>query len=148
MTRLRDAPNRLGRFLETSKRTAAIKQIHAAIWHCRHEQFECAVTLAAAAEGLLPQTEEKHLFQILKNSPLFEKINLNRTINWLKHPGDPEEQLIPEFEVAVVIVRVITKFQAVYEDESTAMRDFIDWTFDQGHLPRPDNSAGPAAGNA
>jgi hypothetical protein len=74
----------------------------------------------------------------LRNSRLFASIDINRRINWLKHPLEPDQEMIPEFEVAVVIVRAITKFQAIYNDESTVMRDFIDWTFDQGHLPRPD----------
>lgn len=95
MTRLKEAPKGLGKYLETTKRVAALKQIQGAIWHCRHEQFECATTLAAAAEGLLPNTEERHLFLILKGRPLFKSIDINGTINWLKHPKEPNEQLIP-----------------------------------------------------
>ena len=90
---------------------------------------------------MLPKTEERHLFQILKKSPLFEQIDINRRINWLKHPLEPDDELIPEFEVAVIIVRAISKFHAVFKEESQPMRVFINWTFDQGHLPRPDGLA-------
>src|SRR4030088_1501846 len=65
----------------------SLEQIHAAIWHCRNEAFECAITLAAAAEGLLPMTPEPHLFQALTNSPVARNnFDYNSMINWLKHP--------------------------------------------------------------
>jgi hypothetical protein len=62
MSRLIESPNGLGKYVETSKPLAALEQIHAAIWHCRNEDFEYAITLAAAAEGLLPSTTERHVF--------------------------------------------------------------------------------------
>jgi hypothetical protein len=139
MSRLIEAPDGLGRYVETSKQLAALEQIHAAIWHCRNEGFECAITLAAAAEGLLPSTTERHLFQVLKNSPLARSdFDYNSVINWLKHPVDPNDNAIPEFEVAIIIVRAISKFIATYRNGSPAMRSFVRWTFEQGHLPLPE----------
>lgn len=44
MSRLIEAPNGLGKYFETSTPLAALEQIHAAIWHCRNEGFECAIT--------------------------------------------------------------------------------------------------------
>ena len=38
--------------IETSKRLSAERQIHAAIDHFHRNEFECAMTLAAAAEGV------------------------------------------------------------------------------------------------
>lgn len=141
MTRLIEAPNGLGKYIETSKQLAALEQIHAAIWHCKNEAFECAITLAAAAEGLLPTTPERHLFQLLKNSPVARGVfDYNEMITWLKHPGGPDEHIIPEFEVAIVIVRAISKFNAIYRKGSPAMRDFVRWTFKQGHIPLPEGN--------
>lgn len=138
MTRLMKAPDGLGSYVETSKQLAALEQIHAAIWHCRNEAFECAVTLAAAAEGLLPTTGDPHLFQLLVNGPIARSdFDYNAMINWLKHPTGPDENIIPEFEVAIVIVRAISKFNAIYSTGSPAMRDFVRWTFQQGHIPEP-----------
>lgn len=139
MTRLIKAPDGLGSYIETSKQLAALEQIHAAIWHCRNETFECAITLAAAAEGLLPETPEPHLFQLLKNSPVARKdFDYNDIPNWLKHPCGPDEKIIPEFEMAIIVVRAISKFNAIYHAGSPVMRDFVKWAFQQGHIPTPE----------
>lgn len=139
MTRLLQAPDGLGKYVETSKKLAALEQIHAAILHCQNERFECAVTLAAAAEGVLPDTPERHLFKVLKTSPVArEAFDYNNMINWLKHSLLPDENIIPEFEVAIVIVRAISKFNAIYHEGSTVMRAFVRWAFAQGHLPLPE----------
>jgi hypothetical protein len=139
MSRLIEAPDGLGKYVETSKQLAALQQIHAAILHCKNEAFECAITLAASAEGLLPSTTERHLFQLLKNSPVARSdFDYNSVINWLKHPVGPDDNAIPEFEVAIIIVRAISKFIATYRRGSPAMRSFVRWTFEQGHLPLPE----------
>jgi hypothetical protein len=139
MTRLIEAPEGLGKYIETSKQLAALEQIHAAMWHFKNEAFECAVTLAAAAEGLLPTTSDPHLFQLLKNSPIARNVfDYNGMINWLKHPVDPDDNIIPEFEVAIIIVRAISKFNAIYRTGSPAMRDFVKRAFEQGHIPLPE----------
>jgi hypothetical protein len=140
MTRLIEAPDGIGNYIETSKQLAALEQIHAAIWHCRNEAFECAITLAAAAEGLLPMTPEPHLFQALTKSPFARNnFDYNSMINWLKHPIAPEENAIPEFEVAIIVVRAISKFNAIYRAGSPVMRDFVRWAFEQGHIPLPED---------
>ncbi len=41
--------------IKTTRKLAAQRQIDAAIAHLHEAELECAVTLAAAAEGLLPQ---------------------------------------------------------------------------------------------
>jgi len=115
-----------------------LEQIHAAIWHCQHERYECAITLGAAAEGLLPATNELHLFKVLQKSPIARAdFDFNEIINWLKHPTAPDEIAIPEFEVAIVIVRAISKFFVVYNAESPTMREFVRWAFKEGHIPLP-----------
>lgn len=49
--------------IERSIQFAAMRQIHAAIEHLRRGDFECATTLAAAGEGILPPTDSPHFFQ-------------------------------------------------------------------------------------
>ncbi len=129
--------------VKTTKQLAALTQTHAAIWHFRNGEFECAVTLAAAAEGLLPPTDEPHLFQILKNSPMAKELNYNLFINWLKHPNPPDVAIIGDFEVAIIIVRAISKYVAVYKSGSPTMKDFVTWAFERGHLPTPNRQEIP-----
>jgi hypothetical protein len=131
------------KYIETTKQLAALKQLHAVIWLFQKDEFECAITLAAAAEGLLPPVEGAHLFQALKSSKEVKETNYNLFINWLKHPNitipgcEIDSALIPEFEVVIIIVRAISKFRAVYKTGSPVMADFIKWAFENGHLPTP-----------
>lgn len=48
-----------GRIVETVTQLAALNQIHAAIWLFRINEFECAITLAGAAECLIPSTDAR-----------------------------------------------------------------------------------------
>src|SRR6266446_10707820 len=56
----------IGPEIETTKQLAALRQLTTAIEHLRKREYECAITLAAAAEGLLPPTDEPHIFSDLK----------------------------------------------------------------------------------
>ena len=127
----------LGKLVKTTKQLAATRQIHAAIAHFWKDEYECAITLAAAAEGLLPATDEPHIFSVLKASPHFEGGDYNLFINWLKHPIEPNEASIAEFETAIIIMRAISKLVAVYNDGTDEMREFGQWVFKTGHLPMP-----------
>jgi hypothetical protein len=127
-----------GKCIETTKELSAKRQIHSAILRFRiDEEFECAITLAAAAENILPETDAPHIFKVLKDSPVFKDLDLNRFVNWLKHSGGPDAAKISEFEVTLVIVRAISKFAAVYNKQSGLMSDFVKWAFEKGHLPVP-----------
>jgi hypothetical protein len=55
------------RVIQTSKRLAAEREIHAAIAHFRAGDFECAITLCGAAEGEIPEPSEpsRHLRNVL-----------------------------------------------------------------------------------
>jgi hypothetical protein len=57
-------------------------------------------------------------------------------VNWLKHPGGPENATIPEFEAVLVISRAIHKFVAAYEATTQAFIDFEKWAVENGHMPR------------
>jgi hypothetical protein len=141
----------LRKVIKTTKQLAATRQIQAAIAHFRKDDYECAITLAAAAEGLLPPTDEPHIFSILKASPLYKDIEINRFINWLKHPTPPNEASISEFETALIIMRAITKLYAIYEVGTDDMLEFGRWVFKAGHLAMPkvwpEKSKAPTTGN-
>jgi hypothetical protein len=52
--------------IETTTKLASMRQIHAAIEHHGKQNWECAITLAAAAEGMLPATDEPHFHKKVK----------------------------------------------------------------------------------
>lgn len=75
-----------------TKKEAARKQITAAIEHYNNGEYECAITLAGAAEGqLISQDSDGHLFNRLKEFVPAEfkskewMDRLNAARDWLKH---------------------------------------------------------------
>jgi hypothetical protein len=69
-----------------------VRQIHCAIEHLHRGDYECAITLAGAGEGILPDTWKQHFRQKLKalsKSPKIQEeggaCSENDFINWLKH---------------------------------------------------------------
>src|SRR5579872_7452996 len=99
--------------VETTKQLSSMRQIKAAIEHLHDNQLECAITLAAAAEGQLPETKVEYLFRLLRRLKPQEDFNV--FINWLKHPTGPDKATISEFETVLIISRAIQKFVAVHE---------------------------------
>jgi hypothetical protein len=131
--------------IETNVRFASMRQIHAAIDHLHRGDFECAITLAGAAEGMLPNTDEPHFRQKVKALSTSPEIKAeggatgpNDYINWLKHGqierGGPriETATISELEMIAVVWRAITKFQATYNDTTPQMQSFAEWA--KSHL--------------
>lgn len=119
--------------VETTKQLSAMRQIKAAIEHLHKGQLECAITLAAAGEGQLPESTVEYLFRLLQRLKPQEDFNL--FINWLKHPSGPEKATISEFEAVLVIARAIQKFVAAYEASCREFNEFSDWAVGNGHLP-------------
>jgi len=124
--------------IDVTAQVASMRQIHAAIEHDGLQNYECAITLAAAAEGMLPITENEHFHKKVKAfaAALPEgtegATDPNDTITWLKHgtfKGKKcEEATIDHAEVMVTIWRAITKFQAVYDEVSPQMKSWADAT--------------------
>jgi hypothetical protein len=125
--------------IEVTAQVAAMRQIHAAIEHLHRGDFECAITLGAAAEGMLPPTDKPHLFEKIK--ALRPKPSLNNAeadgandmINWLKHGVGVdgkrvEKATISELEMMVTVTRAISKFAAIYDGLSPQMKGFTDWS--------------------
>jgi hypothetical protein len=117
-----------------------MRQIHGAIEHAYRGDYECAITLAGAAEGILPETDEPHFREKEKELARSSEIKAaggatgpNDYINWLKHgslvKGGPrfEAATIPAEESLKTIWRAISKFRAIYNDLSPQMLSFCDW---------------------
>jgi hypothetical protein len=124
--------------IEAHIRLASMRQIHCAIEHLERGDFECAITLAAAAEGMLPEPEKPYFRGKVKAMSESEGIKAaggaigpNDHSNWLKHGtlnnARVENATIPDEESVVWICRAISKFNAVYDDLSPQMISFRKW---------------------
>ena len=94
------------RVIQTSKRLAAERQIHAAIAHFHAGDFECAITLCSGAEGQMPEPPEPaHLFGVLQNylrrnpEPDGRKDDFNYSATWMKHTWKADECEVEDHEV-------------------------------------------------
>ncbi len=121
--------------VETTKQLSALRQIQAAIAHMHKKEFECAITLAGAAEGQLPESTKEYMFRLLKKVMPGE--DHNAFINWMKHSTGPDKATISELEVVVAIARAIHKFVAVYEASCKEFEEFSAWAVANGHMPKP-----------
>jgi hypothetical protein len=109
--------------IETCIRYAAMRQIHAAMTHLQRGDFECAMTLAAAGEAMLPPTDEPH-YRLLAGMT-----EVGPLVDWLRHGPMADKKAsggrcgqsvtIEESDVIFVIYRAITKFDAVFGDQKT-----------------------------
>jgi hypothetical protein len=122
--------------LPTNKKESSARQLRAAIEHFEAGELDCAITLAAAAEGILSNTDEPYLFRMLRDDPEVD-FDLNLVINWLKHSGEPEEATIPVGEATIVIARAISKFVAVYHRSTERFEQFLRNGHEAGFLPKP-----------
>jgi hypothetical protein len=119
--------------IETTKRLAAQRQIDAALGHLHKSELEAAITLATAAEGLLPDAEGRRVSAYLQEHKLSKQVDIDKTIEWLKRNAPPDAATIFEFEAAVVMARVMSKFAAAYTDAPAEWYDFLSWGVAKGH---------------
>jgi hypothetical protein len=140
------------RQIETNVQLASMRQINAAIEHMHRGDFECAITLAGAAEGMLPDSDEAHFRQKVKELAAKPEIRAaggatgpNDYINWLNHAqlmkgaARIENATILEIEVIAVIWRAITKFRVTYPEIRTPqMLSFENWA--RSYLQQDKNS--------
>lgn len=118
-----------------TKQLAAVRQINAAILHLHAQEYECAITLAGAAEDLLGDTEPNHLWKVLMqrrpqdHSEKEWATMFNATRNWLKHPTENlgDQRHIDEFETVIMLIRATSKFIARFGKGSKEMSDFVEW---------------------
>jgi hypothetical protein len=114
--------------VQTSKRLSAERQIHAAIKHYRAGDFECAITLCAAADGQMPEpSHSETLFRRMQRQakldplPDGEKDDFNYAANWMKHGWGTDECEIEEIEVKLWLYRAISKYHAPAQGNSSAI---------------------------
>jgi hypothetical protein len=119
------------KLLQITKLEGAARQVEAAIEALRRGDFDVAITLAGAAEGMLDR-EGTHLFQYLRNAAQVRNIDqkswiasLNQARDWLKHPTNelPDSLRIDPHEAAFMIARAMSKL----ERWSTNMEEFKIW---------------------
>jgi hypothetical protein len=111
--------------VKTNKRLAAQRQIIAAIEHLHKKDYECAITLAGAAEGQVKEKTTNHLFRLILKA--FTSDEANVYIHWLKHPSGPDNAEITEQEVVVTIIRAIQKFVGTYQASHPRFETFSEW---------------------
>lgn len=133
--------------LETSVSDSALRQIHVAIQLLQISELESAITLAAAAEGMMPATETPHLFSKLKlladGLPVSEPgaKGPNDYAVWLKH-GEAvgkkfDRAVIAELEAIAMIARAVSKYSAVYGGITPQMGAFRDWAINRIQAEAP-----------
>ena len=117
------------RTLTLTKTQGATRQTNAAIDAFARGDFDIAITLAAAAEGMLKR-EGQHLFRFLLNSPRVKDIekkiwisSLNREVYWLKHPSGLKTLQVERGHAAIVIARAASKL----EKWSPRIEEFKKW---------------------
>jgi hypothetical protein len=122
--------------VETTITLASLRQIQAAIAHFEKGEYECAVTLAAAGEGMLPHPSDDstYIFGVLRHRD-DETTQFNLVINSLKHGKDYKSATIDQFEAALIIARGISKFIAAHRKSHPTFEKFMDWGRDVGHFP-------------
>jgi hypothetical protein len=126
--------------IDTHTQLASMRQIHSAIEHLQRGDYECAITLASAAENMLIEPDEPYLRQKVKELSQKEDIKAaggatepNDFATWLKHGtynGVKTKNAIvtiPAEEGVAWVCRAISKYQAVYNDLSPQMQSFRDW---------------------
>jgi hypothetical protein len=124
--------------VNTTREVAPIRQIRGAINYLHSGDYECAITLAHAAEGMVPDRkkgDDGKPFIVLMRERLPDD-DPNLFSNWLKHPKGGDKATIPLFEVVVMILRAIHKFVWYYEATSDCFESFQDWAMLHGHLPK------------
>jgi hypothetical protein len=113
--------------IETCCHYASMRQVHAAIEHWRRGDFECAITLAGAAERMLPEIDEPRYRE------LQDVARVNEISDWLIHGASrdgaksecADRIVIEELDTVVAIHRAILKFEAVFwKDKTPQMTSF------------------------
>ena len=124
-----DAPERT---LILTKIEAATRQADAAIVAFTHGDFDIAITLAGAAEGML-EREGTHMFSFMRDSP---RVQDAETREWIANPkprkrlvgsipprSGPTELSIERGHAAIMIARAASKL----EKWTPRMDEFREW---------------------
>jgi hypothetical protein len=130
--------------IRLTKNEAALRQTMAAIEMYLQGRYECAVTLAGAAEGMVPKSENSmHQAHLTREVPeslrhteyaALDKTGRNRFWNeqrdWLKHTGDshPPSMSIIKLDAESMISRAITHLPAeiIMDEHKPIFRAFFE----------------------
>lgn len=115
--------------LALTKTQGATRQTEAAIEALVRGDFDIAITLAGAAEGML-ERDGPHMFSFLRDSPRVEHVEtkvwiatLNLERDWLKHSGGAESLLLERGHAAFMIARAASKL----DKWTPRMEEFKEW---------------------
>jgi hypothetical protein len=115
--------------LTLTKIEAATRQTDAAIEALIRGDFDIAITLAGAAEGMI-ERDGPHMFAFLRDSPRVKDIGrkpwiaaLNMERDWLKHTGGPDALSFERDSAAFMIARAASKL----EHWTPRMDEFKEW---------------------
>jgi hypothetical protein len=126
--------------IKTTKKLSAMRQMLAAIRMLESVDYECAITLAGAAEGqidekLISGVSGPHLFRVLRS--VWAKEPMNEDITWMKHSSGHDEREVTQFHAVLIIARAIQKYVAAYKETHVRFEEFSVWAVAKGHMPRP-----------
>lgn len=135
-----------------TKLDAAVRQTRAAMAAFEAGDFDIAVTLACAAEGMIPSGQRGSVHDLtmkaaktLLGSKEATKFNskINERRDWLKHKTVemPNEICIDAVDAALAILRAMTKFEKIDQDRADSNANFMIWA--QKHLLPETNSVEP-----
>lgn len=124
------------RDLKLTKQRAAFRQIEFAIEALELGLYDCAITLAGAAEGMLPESPSQAVFTGLIDHPkrpetisrkeFISIVNMERdSLKHLTHEL-PDEMEFSTFDAAIMIVRGMARLS----HWSPRMYAFKEWYFD------------------
>jgi hypothetical protein len=115
--------------LTLTKTDGAGRQTEAAIEAFARGDFDIAITLAGAAEGML-ERDGPHMFSFMRDSHRARDIErkkwiaaLNTERDWLKHTGGPDALILERGHAAFMIARAASKL----ETWSPRMEEFKEW---------------------
>ncbi len=130
-----------------TKQVAAAEHIDTAIACFFENKFACAITLACAAEGMIPKTENPFLYTNLMGKALEQGIlNMNDVVNqerdWLKHHNAKHQNQfnIDQEKTLYDILRGQTKYYAVYGSQTENMDKFESWVRANSNIHLDDKS--------
>src|SRR5450759_2152120 len=115
--------------LTVTKIEAAARQTEAAIEAFARGDFDIAITLAGAAEGMI-ERDGPHMFFFLRDSPRVKHVPkkdwitvLNVERDWLKHHSGPDTLVIEKEVASFMIARAASKL----EKWTPRMEEFRKW---------------------
>lgn len=126
--------------IRTTKKLSAMRQILTAIKLMDSKDYECAITLAGAAEGqidekLIPKDNEPYLFRVLRSE--YDAKAVNDDITWMKHASGADSREVTQFDATLTIARAIQKYVAAYQETHVKFEEFSQWAVFKKHIPRP-----------